>query len=55
MRICVVLLVVVFAPSFLNYPVFADVWIPEDEYLAYFYSGGIYTVVGAVKIGRAHV
>jgi hypothetical protein len=49
MRICVVLLVVVFAPSFLNYPVFADVWIPEDEYLAYFDSGGIYTVVGAVK------
>ncbi|MGQ0772473.1 MAG: peptidase [Nitrososphaerota archaeon] len=27
----------------------ADVWIPEDEYLGYFDSENVYTVVGAVK------
>lgn len=29
--------------------VFADVWIPENEYVGYFNSQGVYTVVGAVK------
>ncbi|MEM4378126.1 MAG: peptidase [Candidatus Nitrosotenuis sp.] len=30
-------------------PAFADVWVPENEYVGYFDSQGIYTVVGAVK------
>ncbi|MGI0004265.1 MAG: peptidase [Candidatus Nitrosotenuis sp.] len=32
----------------------ADVWIPEDEYLGYFDSQGVYTVVGAVKNTENH-
>lgn len=30
-------------------PAYADVWIPDNEFVGYFDSGGIYTVVGAVK------
>ncbi|MEW6043697.1 MAG: peptidase [Thermoproteota archaeon] len=30
-------------------PAFAEVWIPENEYVGYFDSQGVYTVVGAVK------
>lgn len=30
-------------------PVYADVFVPEDEIVGYFDSNGIYTVVGAVK------
>lgn len=30
-------------------PAFGDVWIPENEYVGYFDSQGVYTVVGAVK------
>lgn len=32
----------------------ADVWIPEDEYLGYFDSENVYTVVGAVKSTENH-
>ncbi len=32
----------------------ADVWIPEDEYVGYFDSQGVYTVVGAVKNTESH-
>ena len=37
------------APLFVAPLAFADVWIPEDEYVGYFDSSGVYTVVGAVK------
>ncbi|MEM3063830.1 MAG: peptidase [Candidatus Nitrosotenuis sp.] len=30
-------------------PAFADVWVPENQYLGYFDSQGVYTVVGTVK------
>jgi hypothetical protein len=30
-------------------PAFADVWVPKNEYVGYFDSQGVYTVVGAVK------
>lgn len=32
----------------------ADVWIPDDEYLGYFDSENVYTVVGAVKNTENH-
>ncbi len=32
----------------------ADVWVPEDEYLGYFDSENVYTVVGAVKNTENH-
>ncbi len=48
------LLAVFFTASSLIPFAAADVWIPEDEYLGYFDSQGVYTVVGAVKNTESH-
>ena len=50
----VLFLLIGFFVSLSTQVVAADVWIPEDEYLGYFDSQGVYTVVGAVKNTESH-
>jgi hypothetical protein len=54
MWVCVVFLGLFLTSLLVAQFAFADVWIPEDEYLGYFDSRGIYTVVGAVKNTEDH-
>ena len=43
------ILICLFLVAFLIQFARAEVWIPENEFVGYFDSNGIYTVVGTIK------